>query len=47
MEMIEYNVENDVSNVRDITMQDPITSIESLVHGLLFKAESEKSYITY
>ena len=47
MDMIEYNVENDVSNVKDITLQDPLNSIESLVHWLLFKAESEKSYITF
>lgn len=45
--LIEYNVENDVSNVRDITWVEPVSAVESLVHGLIFRAEQEKSYITY
>ena len=47
LDMIEYNVEADVSNVRDLTWSDPMQAIESLIHGLIFRAEWEKSYISY
>jgi hypothetical protein len=45
--MIEYNVEADVSNVKDITNSDPMSIIESLIHGLMFRAEQEKSFISH
>ena len=47
IDMIEYNVEADVSNVRDTTWADPINTIESLVYGLIYRAEQEKSLISY
>ena len=46
LEMIRYNLENDVSNVRDTSMADPITQIESLVSWIIFRAKTEKSCIT-
>lgn len=47
LEMLDYNVQADISNVKDITWVDPLQSIESLIHGLLFRADNEKSYIAY
>ena len=47
LDMIEYNVEADVSNVKDITNSDPMSIIESLIHGLMFRAEQEKSFISH
>ena len=47
LDMIEYNVEADVSNIKDITWWDIMQSIESLIHWLLFRADQEKSYISY
>lgn len=47
IDMIRYNVEADVSNVRDLTWVDPMQAIESLIYGLMFRAEQEKSYISY
>lgn len=47
LEMLDYNVQADISNVKDITWADPLQSIESLIHWLLFRADNEKSYIAY
>lgn len=47
MDMVEYNVEADVSNVKDITASDPLWNIESLIHWLMYRADQEKSYIAY
>lgn len=47
IEMIRYNVEADVSNVRDITNVEPLQAIESLINGLIYRAEWEKSLIAY
>lgn len=47
LEMLDYNIQADISNVRDITWTDPLQSIESLIHWLLFRADNEKSYISY
>ena len=47
MEMLEYNVNADVSNVKDLTWVDPVQAAESLIHGLIYRAENERSYIAY
>ena len=47
LDMLDYNVQADISNVKDITWADPLQSIESLIHWLLFRADNEKSYIAY
>ena len=47
LDMIEYNVEADVSNIRDLTWADPMWTIDSLIHWLIFRAEQEKSFISY
>ena len=47
LDMLDYNVQADISNVKDITWADPLQSIESLIHWLLFRADNERSYIAY
>lgn len=46
LEMIDYNIENDISNIRDTTKADPTSQVQSLVHWLLHRADKEKSSIT-
>ena len=46
LEMIDYNIENDISNIRDTTKSDPTSQVQSLVHWLLHRANRENSSIT-
>jgi hypothetical protein len=47
LELMEYNIDNDISNIRDIVNTDPRWTVESLIRWLLYRATNEKSQITY